>query len=510
MPPTKYLAHQLPDPYHPERTRYVHGNCPKSSKSPIVIPARFVTACQFGHLDDFPWLFFVHRGGSECRGPLELREYGVTGTASDVSVKCRTCQQSRVMSEAFGESGEKNMPRCRGRHPHLRKFDDEGCTKQMETILLGASNSWFPITLSAITLPIESSKAVQLVEKHWAVLENATSLDQLQAMLSTLRVLRQLPELVNQPESHIWEEIQRRRDGTTAEGEVDLKTPEWRIFAGIDPVQNTPDFQVRRVAPPVNYEPFFSQVVLLETLREVRALVGFTRIESPHDANDTGEILEERWAPIGRGEVKWVPATEIRGEGIFLQFNEPELQRWERETPGLDRFRSQTVKAHRAWRQARQLNPDAGFPGLRYLLIHSFAHALMRELALECGYTAASLRERIYSRYPQEDDGPQAGVLLYTAAPDSEGTLGGLVALGEPEILGRHIERAIEALHLCASDPLCAEHDPAQVTATLHWAACHSCLFSPETSCERGNRYLDRAVISSTVKFPALAYFRSR
>lgn len=144
---------------------------------------------------------------------------------------------------------------------------------------------------------------------------------------------------------------------------------------------------------------------------------------------------------------------------------------------------------------------------MRYILLHTFAHALMRQFALECGYTAASLRERLYSRSPEDQNGPMAGVLIYTAAPDSEGTLGGLVSLGESETLGRHIAHALESARLCASDPLCAEHPPSQRGQTLHAAACHACLFASETSCERGNKYLDRSTLVKTVEHGDFAFF---
>jgi hypothetical protein len=143
-----------------------------------------------------------------------------------------------------------------------------------------------------------------------------------------------------------------------------------------------------------------------------------------------------------------------------------------------------------------------------YVLLHSFAHVLMRQLSLECGYTAASTRERIYYQ-PKEVGNPMAGILLYTATPDSEGTLGGLVALGEPEVLGRHIQQALERAGLCASDPLCAENVPPSDGTAVHAAACHACLFAPETSCERGNRYLDRTVLVNTVEQDDLAFFAS-
>ncbi|MEN8218431.1 MAG: DUF1998 domain-containing protein [Pseudomonadota bacterium] len=119
----------------------------------------------------------------------------------------------------------------------------------------------------------------------------------------------------------------------------------------------------------------------------------------------------------------------------------------------------------------------------------------MRQLTIECGYTAASIRERIYAREPDEEGGAMSGLLIYTAAADSEGTLGGLIYQAQPSILARHLEQILEEqLTLCSSDPLCAEHHPIGENISLHGAACHTCLFSPETSCERSNKYLDRAL----------------
>jgi hypothetical protein len=124
--------------------------------------------------------------------------------------------------------------------------------------------------------------------------------------------------------------------------------------------------------------------------------------------------------------------------------------------------------------------------------MHTFAHLIIRELALECGYNAASIRERIYAK--KDSKSPMAGVLIYTAAADSDGTLGGLVELGKKENLGRIIEQALSRATICSSDPLCSEHEP-EKDRSLHNAACHACTFVAETSCERGNRYLDRALL---------------
>nr|MDQ2888438.1 DUF1998 domain-containing protein [Chloroflexota bacterium] len=210
-----------------------------------------------------------------------------------------------------------------------------------------------------------------------------------------------------------------------------------------------------------------------------------------------------------RHALRWVPAAEVRGEGIFIQFREEAMQAW-LQRRAVERYGVVFREAHVRWRTSRHIPmPEANYPGTRYVLLHTFAHALMRQLTLECGYAAASIRERIYALPPESEGGPMAGILLYTAASDSEGTLGGLVSLGEPHLLGFHIAGALEEMQLCASDPLCAEHDSRE-DRSLHQAACHACLFAPETSCERGNKYLDRAVLVPTVERDELAFFARR
>jgi hypothetical protein len=233
--------------------------------------------------------------------------------------------------------------------------------------------------------------------------------------------------------------------------------------------------------------------------------VGFTRIESPSDYDNPTAFPPTQRARLSRSDPTWVPASEIRGEGLFFHFNEGRIREWLSRVAARDAL---FLEAHRSWRSARRLEPpDEFYPGLRFVLLHSFAHALIRQFSVECGYTTASLRERIYSRDPGGDEPEMAGVLIYTAAPDSEGTLGGLVSLGRPETLERHLDQALDNVRLCASDPLCAEHHPYRDGVTLHAASCHACLFAPETSCERGNKYLDRAVLAATVESLDLAFF---
>jgi hypothetical protein len=483
------------DPYRPDRVRYRHTACNKSPNPPAVLPTRFQLACSHGHIDDFPWLRFTHSGATSCNGPLRLRKFGVGDEAANLMVHCDSCGTTRSLVEAFGDAAKDDpLFACRGRRPHLRDFEPGGCGEQAETMLLGASNSWFGITLSALSIPRHVDRLPQLIEEKWVTLQHVVSPE----VLAAFRAVGNLRGFEEFDDTAVWRAIETKRSGAgTGIENTDLKEPEWQVFSMPDPSRNATDFELTPVAPPVGFEAYFEKVVRVERLREVRALVGFTRIESPGDYADPQDIPAELRAPLSRGAPSWVPVSEVRGEGLFLQFKRDVLIDWATKNAAREaEFRA----AHSAWKTARAMpNPTEGFPGLRFALIHSFSHALMRQLALQSGYSAASIRERIYC----DADGssmPMAGLLLYTAAPDSEGTLGGLVSQGEPERLGRLVRQALEAMQLCTSDPLCAEHHPGgDGTASLHGAACHACQFAPETSCERGNKYLDRSLLVPTL-----------
>ena len=485
------------EPYRPDWARFLHSNCNKSPSPPPALPVRFVLACKNGHLDDFPWDWYVHRGGSCSKGAaiLRLREFGISGEASDIVVQCDSCNQKRRLGEAVGTRTNDVLPQCRGKHPHLRGFSgDTPCQEALRVTLLGASNSWFPITLSTLSIPRTDDKLMLLIEKLWARLQKARSLESLDDM----RGIGAFPDLDEFGSDKIWEAVERKRAGASAGDESeDLKRPEWLAFSNPVNQPKTDDFKLEAVDPPKGYEYIFEKTVLVQRIREVRALLGFTRIESPGDFFEAAEVPEERKAPLSHNAPLWLPASEVRGEGIFLHFNNGFLGRW-RNSVAVTQRESILYEAHKAWRAMRKVTPvEAGFPGIIYVAVHSIAHALMRILSLECGYTAASIRERIYVVESPNPAEQMAGVLLYTAAPDSEGTLGGLVGLGQPNTLGAYLDQALEQVRFCTSDPLCAEHSPVDAL-TVHGAACHGCLFAPETSCERGNKYLDRSTLVNT------------
>ena len=495
------------NPYQVNRAYYIHESCERV-KNPVVVPARFLVACEDGHLDDFPWLQFVHGEEAPCAYPfLRLFEQGPSGEARDLVVKCETCNRQRRLAEAFGHQNREKMPLCTGRRPQLRDYDDDGCERHMRPFVLGASNAWFPVVYSSIAIPSATAKLDQLVEESWANLQNATSLE----VVTAFKNAGLLGSLVNYPDDEIWAAVERYRRPEAADeaGDVtDLKAPEWQALTQVDPGLNSRDFRLTPVTAPPTYAGVIPNVVLVERMREVRVITGFTRLDSPGELTEPGADDEiTTIAPISRKRPQWLPAVEVRGEGIFIQFDEDKIRQWLKRTAVKARNEA-FFDSHIRWRKARFIdNPAEHYPGMRYVLLHTFSHALMRQLALEAGYSAASIRERIYARNPGDPGGPMAGILIYTAAPDSEGTLGGLVKLGRPDELDRHISAALEAAALCASDPTCAEHPPSVSGIALHAAACHACLFVPETSCERGNRYLDRSALVPTFIQDELAYF---
>lgn len=506
----------------PDDCRFVHENCTKRKKGPApsCIPTRFLVACRAGHLDDFPWREFVHRGPTSCAGTLRFYEKGSSLETANLFVACDEglgfssgdddthagaqsggCgMRPRSMVDAFGEAAEHSLPRCRGRHPHLRSASGD-CGRELKTMLLGSSSSWFPKTISVLSIPTGASELEQAVEDEWSKLGEVAAISE----VGFLRRMNQLGALTKYSDEEIWAAVDARQegDGSGQVSDQDLKAPEWAAFNDPESAPKGADFQVTAGAAPAGFDSLLLPTVLVERIREVNALVGFTRLESPEDLERGGE--EITYAPLSRNDPTWVPATEVRGEGILLRFRPEVIASWEAEE-GVEEHLHSLRLSNKAWRRARKLaDPTAGYKGHRHVLIHSFSHLLMRELALECGYSASSIRERVYASEPG-DSVDMAGVLIYTAAPDSEGTLGGLVRLGESKMLGRLIAQAIDHARLCASDPLCSEHDPLP-DRSLHMAACHACSFAPETACEFGNRFLDRASVVPTLQSDVASLF---
>jgi hypothetical protein len=476
----------------PDLAKWVHAHCPKQAavapaKRRACIPARFVVGCRRGHLDEFPYVDFVHQTTQQpCPGAqLEMRDAGsVLGPR--VTVSCTAgCGSARNVSEAAGTRGAAKLPRCRGRHPHLQTFSP--CDEPLKLMVLGASNLWFGVTLSALHLPQDDPIAATIAD-HWDVLSVQPTPAVLAAVVAGMPALHALRELSpDELAGAVEAERTRRVTHGADEPEPGLLDAEWELFAHPTTTRQDEDFRAAPTPNPEGYDGLLRQVVQVERLREVQAMTGFTRIDAPVPGDSRSPFI----APLSIGRPGWVPAVERRGEGIFLELDEDAVSMW---CSRVDDH-SQVAALRRAygrWRTNRDLEPDPSFPIPRYLLVHTLSHLLLRQVALECGYSSASIRERLYVGTP---DHPTAGVLLSTAASDSEGTLGGLVALAEARFLGRLLDTALEDAATCSSDPLCGERLPTPPSDHLHAAACHACLFASETSCEAGNRWLHRGVL---------------
>lgn len=478
----------------PDRARFVHPECPevapakRRAQPPTAIPARFVLVCQGGHLDDFPYDDYTHRGAvcsASPEGRLTLNDPG-SSMGSHITIRC-SCGVRRTLQDALRHHRVPDqglLPSCRGRHPHLGMFD-EVCDAPVRAMVLGASNQWFGLVESALYIPNAMGELERRAEEAWELLREVTSREVLEYALKT-------PDLRHLAQDHdtddLWRVIDRRRqeEAAAAPSEaIDLRAGEYEVLCDPARAGADPDFTAAQVQPPRRWRHLIDRVVRVDRLRETKALVGFTRVEAP----EWGQVETDRRAPISRGKPEWIPAATTHGEGIFVVLR-PELVRaWEEKTSESRRVRS-LRRAYGRWRRNRNLpgTGDERWPGDRYLLLHTLSHLFIREIALECGYSAASIRERLYFDQSREE----AGMLLYTAATDSEGTLGGLVRLADGAELDRIIDQMLESARRCSSDPLCADHLPGPASDSLHGAACHACLFASETTCENGNRFLDR------------------
>jgi len=378
--------------YRIDKTRYVHQNCDKGKGTPPAVPARFVAGCTNGHLDDFPWVRFAHDGKPTCANPiLRVNDVGTGGRATDLLVTCLSCGARSTLAKAFGPAAAGIMPQCRGRHPHLGQAT-EPCEEQLRSLVLGASNLWFNASASVLSLPIGGGSLPQLVYDHWAVLAKVKVKDTLEFALDQNPTLQ--AAFVGYDPDEIWDAIEAQRSGGQPTAEADVLGPEWAALTTGSQGQTSPHFEAEPIAAPPEFSAVLAGVTQAHRLRVVTALCGFTRISAGEPGDGRAVVRLET-----SGSPAWVPVVENRGEGIFLRLDEDVVARWEANAFDNPLFMAMR-RAHRDARASRGLDPSVGWPGERFVLLHSLSHALINELAIECGYSSASISERIYSRSP--------------------------------------------------------------------------------------------------------------
>ena len=478
-----------------------------------VVPVVFVQACPKGHVDDVDWRAFVHPAGeggdASCRRQLWLDETGTAGDLGDLVVRCE-CGSSRRLYEATDLSAQA-LGTCTGARPWLGAHAHQSCGHPARLLVRTATNAYFPQIVSVLSLPNPRSEVRRVVEAHWGDLQIVEgSADEV-----GLQVVKRYPHIAEAlnpfDDERVLEAIEEMKGGGTVDQRV--KPAELAAILNVpegygDDVPIDPKFHARRL--PRNAwrlgdgagSPVADRiecVVQLHRLREVLALVGFTRFEAT-----APDIHGEYESDVERADLaldpEWFPAVENRGEGVFVQLSPGAVQRWLKRDAVQARV-SKLQADHDAWIKARQ--SKRAFPGGPYILLHTLSHLLIQSLAMRCGYPAASIRERVYA----EDD--SYGLLLYTGSPDADGTLGGLVQQAR-QIVG-HLEHACRAAALCSNDPICAQGLASTVEGRqLLGAACHACALVAETSCEMRNDYLDRALVVPVVGQEDAAFFPAR
>jgi len=493
-------------------------NCVQRTRKPWLIPIRFVTACPKGHIQDFPFMAWVHRGqpgGADCRLRLQAgrSSAGLTG----IKIAC-TCGQNRSLGGIFDFNDDKGgaLHRigcdCQGFRPWLGEWENPpGCGEFLQVVQRGASNVYFPQVVSSIYLPLWAESATSGIVK---ALEDPRIWGPLSSGLVGGKISVDRCEMVasmrNLDSEELYAAAQRKLQGIGDQSALIAQTEEAfrrSEFDALKAGRGAPQSDLLVESATLNrYESrvstFFSHLALIHKLRETRALAGFTRILPPD-----GDLTSPRLQRLALDpRIDWLPAMIVRGEGIFVELDYARMDAWMRNTPVVaERIRQLDIRSN-------QRRTDQGQPrrliSPQFVLLHTFAHVIINQLAYECGYGSASLRERLYCDLADPAN-PMCGVLIYTASGDSEGSMGGLVRQGGQGLFENIVVRAIQKAGWCSSDPVCIESN-GQGPENSNLAACHSCCLLPETSCEEGNRLLDRGLLIGTPGEPNLGFFSTQ
>ncbi|WP_432133232.1 DrmB family protein [Streptomyces sp. bgisy154] len=479
-----------------------------------LVPSRFVVACEAGHLDEFPYWQWVHRStdrgagaSGKCGGKLRMRTSGRTSSLRSILISCTCGKVPEVSMEgSFRRSELKDLGlTCRGTRPWLgASVPAGGCGRPLRTLQRGSSSVWQPVLKSALSIPPWSSGRADPLAGHWEKLRKYDDPARIEAYLDAVfdePWPLSLDEVMTLLESEREEEAEGDAAPSFDHRYRALRNKEYeRLRAGNDESEHSRDEEFVCESPLGDQSVLDPLAVtgpmLVKKLREVRVLKAFTRLV---DAESTTDVKE---MPLSEKLLRWLPAMEVRGEGVFLRLSEERLAVWEK-APAVAGRAERIRTAHQRVLEQRADTPSRAVPSPatpRMVLLHTLAHILINEWSLEAGYPAASLRERLYAT----DD--MAGVLVYTATSDSAGSLGGLVAQGEPSRLAQTLHSAVRRAQWCSSDPLCVESEASGATGT-NLAACHACVMLPETSCEHNNILLDRALLVGTPEDAEVGFF---
>lgn len=486
-----------------------HMQCPQCRQDLVV--ARIVTVCEDGHLNDFPWEKWVHARSKKpmCGNPSLKFKTGASGSEGleGLTIEC-SCGARTTLKDAFDKDIFKRMDeeqgtlgfRCEGNHP-FNHTKDKTCCKYPRTVQRGASSVYFPVTHSSLVIPPYADKLNTKIEQSNSYEECIIRIEDEDTPEEKVALIKKrLPKWAEKIALEIGalkSDVERILVGkwldTTSEV-IDVTSVKYRFeeYMALTGEISTPkgslgDFS-REAMPIEEYAlPHIKSISLIDKVRVVNALTGFSRINPAMTKDDVGFVS------VKRPETRWYPAYEVRGEGIFIEFNKADIDAWIIKNPEVVE-RATRINGHYASSFIGQNHPRT--ITAKFIMLHTISHLLITQLSFECGYSIASLSERLYCS--EIADGKEmAGILIYTASGDSEGTLGGLVRQGRPDAFPRIFKKAVASARTCSNDPVCIMSH-GQGRDSLNLAACHACALLPETCCEERNAFLDRGMITGT------------
>ncbi|RNE48435.1 DUF1998 domain-containing protein [Corynebacterium alimapuense] len=455
--------------------------CPGKS----LVTSRFVAACSNGHIQDFPYWRWLHKGFNGEEGSnheIRLQVDGGDDSLRGIQLTC-SCGAARTMENALGRGFLQLQ--CEGGTPWLPSLDSASCDERLTGLQRGASGVWRSKVRAAISIPAPESKALSVIQDKFDYLAGMPE-DLRNSNFDYIAKLEGLsiPEL---KKAFLDMQIPDASK-STEEMLLDILDGEYAAFQETaEEVDGDEEFvcYVYDLEQSLARNSGIISVSQLPRLREVRVLTGFSRLEPDDKQKSRNENL------LSEKPMNWLPAIEAFGEGIFVHLDPERLSQWESTKYAIDR--------------AAKINNAKPVSGItpRELLLHSLSHSLMDQLALVTGYPASSIKERIYAR------GDQAGILFYTSTSDSAGSLGGLSAQGTVANILKVMTGAVEHARWCTADPVCIESNVRGVDNS-NLAACHYCMLAPEVSCEAHNQFLDRACLIGSPEFPGAGYFGER
>lgn len=477
----------------------------------FLIPIRFMVICENGHIDDFPFIEWVHRKNQYNRDKCELKFFegkGGSNSIMNLRVECVECKEGYTLAEAFFDNknpfkkinilknGKKiNDYHCSGKRPWLGNNEfDKNCRKKLKVVLRQASNLYYPVVKSSIYIPVESDEINRetndFLERPdvWGLIQdNKNNKDALKGLVQGMLLKHKNLEI-----DKVLKALETKLKGieeqskVTVDDEESYKFQEYKYLLD-ENNHNKRSSKLRIEKFPIekygSLKNFFSDILLVKSLIETRVQTGFTR-DMPYDPS-----REDSKQKLSIKNLNWLPGMIVKGEGIFIEFNIDKILEWEKDFKG-ENLKNINIK-YNTLRKERGLSKRE--INYKFFLIHTFSHLLINQLSYSCGYGSSALRERIYCNLENEKN-LMNGVLIYTASGDSEGSLGGLVREGEPGNINKIVQEALVKARVCSYDPICLSQTSQGLNGT-NASACHACAFLPETSCEEANQLLDRKVI---------------